>query len=366
MGVPVLVLHGVGNRRREPFGEQVGRLQGRAGPDVELIPVFWGDLGAGSANFDPVLPDTDEGDGAESVTVGPGVLTAGEQAEIVAAAAEAQMGQESPLAPAPDGTGIQEAVREGLPRTTFLSTVQSPKVLAAVGQLVGKAAAPAIEADESEAPAFIGRLVHNVLSGADRLVGAVMGEVIGGVHHDLRSSLVPGVAGFLGDVFAYQHHRRLIQEAIFTEIDGHDSTRGMGTEDNPIHVVAHSLGGVIAFQAATAADTGRPLFIDSFVTFGSQAGFFHLLDPRDSGLPPFAPGTPVVVRKSIRRWTNLWEPLDPLAFLAGTVFALDDGAGGSQAPVDRPTSHLASSGLFTHGSYWESDELADAVRTIAG
>lgn len=365
MGVPVLVLHGVGNRNKQSFVDQVGRLQARVGTDFELIPVFWGHLGAADAGFDDVLPGGDE---SESLEWAPAAVlpparsasvTTERQAAIIAAAAAAQMTQEEG-AFVPGDDGVQAAVEEGLPKTTYLRTVRNPEVLAAVGELVGKAAAPTVSSTD-EVFGALGRVVDSVLSGADRLVGAVIGDVLGNVNHDLRSTLVPGVAGFLGDVFAYQHHRRLIQDAIWTEIDGNDSTRGSGTAERPVHVVAHSLGGVISFHAATAADAGRPLFIDGFVTFGSQAGFFHILDPRNSGLAPYVDGTPVLVR-SIRRWTNLWEPLDPLAFLAGKVFVLVD-AGEAAAPVDRPTSHLASTGLFTHGTYWESDELVDAVRS---
>jgi hypothetical protein len=368
MGVPVLVVHGVGNRNKQSFVDQVGRLQARVGTDFELIPVFWGHLGAAGAGFDDVLPGGDESESQELAPAAPTVLpparsasvNAERQAAIIAAAAAAQMTQEEGMfVPADDG--VQAAVEEGLPRTTYLRTVSDPEVLAAVGELVGKAAAPTLSSTD-EVFGALGRVVDSVLSGADRLVGAVIGDVLGNVNHDLRATLVPGVAGFLGDVFAYQHHRRLIQDAIWTEIDGHDSTRGSGTAERPVHVVAHSLGGVISFHAATAADAGRPLFIDGFVTFGSQAGFFHILDPRESGLAPYVDGTPVVVR-SIRRWTNLWEPLDPLAFLAGKVFVLEDAGGRADTPVDRPTSHLASSGLFTHGTYWESDELVDAVRS---
>ena len=378
MGVPVLVVHGVGNRRREPFERVVARFQERVGPDYELLPVYWGDLGASTAGFDEVLPHDDEEEGAESVGGAPDLaqvlagapgatgvaLTTEQQAAVIAEAASSELGQEGPVPTA--SAEIQAAILERLPATTHLRSVQSPQALAAVGELVGRGAGPAIEADESEAPAFVGRLVHGILDGADRLVGGVTGEVLGDVNHQLRSSLVPGVAGFLGDVFAYQHHRRAIQDKIWETIDGHDATRGSGTPERPVHVVAHSLGGVISFHAATAADTDRRLFIEGFVTFGSQSGFFHLLDPRASGLEPFGSGKPVVVTGSIRRWTNLWEPLDPLAFLAGPVFRLDDGAGGSHAPHDRATAHLVSSGFFTHGSYWESDELVDAVRSTLG
>lgn len=376
MGVPVLVVHGVGNPRREPFEAAVGRVQARLGPAFELVPAFWGDLGAARAVYDPVLPGADD-EGAESVAPGaaqPGAVRSDEErAALISATAAAEAARadgEAPALGAPvrvatPGAGpeaIEAIVRQELPGTTHLRTVSNPEVLAAVGELVGRGAGAAMSDGGEEAPAFLGRIVGGLLDGADRLVGAVVGEVLGNVNRDIRSNLVPGVAGFLGDVLAYQHHRRAIQERLWETIEAHPATRGAGGPERPVHVMAHSLGGVIGFHAATAADTGRRLHIDGFVTFGSQSGFFHLLDPRASGLAPFEAGHPVPVPGTIRRWTNLWEPLDPLAFLAGPVFRLDDGAGGSRRPDDRATAHLASSGFFTHGTYWDCDELLDSVR----
>jgi hypothetical protein len=64
---------------------------------------------------------------------------------------------------------------------------------------------------------------------------------------------------------------------------------------------------------------------------------------------------------SLPAWTNLWEPLDPLAFLAGTVFQLPNGG----RPVDVTVSHHASDGWWTHSSYWElgvvARDIADAL-----
>jgi hypothetical protein len=77
----------------------------------------------------------------------------------------------------------------------------------------------------------------------------------------------------------------------------------------PVDVLAHSLGGVITFDTATA---DQPLWIRQFVTFGSQPSLFHVCDPRGGALTPYA-GAPVQLPQSIGAWTNLWEPLDPVA-----------------------------------------------------
>ncbi|MEU8728679.1 hypothetical protein AB0C68_04755 [Streptomyces tendae] len=60
---------------------------------------------------------------------------------------------------------------------------------------------------------------------------------------------------------------------------------GPGPPDRPVRVVAHSLGGVVAVDMATAS---APLWTSSLLTFGSQAAFFHVCDPRGGQLAPYA------------------------------------------------------------------------------
>jgi hypothetical protein len=93
------------------------------------------------------------------------------------------------------------------------------------------------------------------------------------------------------------------------------------------------------------------------VTFGSQPSFFHVCDPRGGKLTPYA-GEPVSLPASLGAWTNLWEPLDLVAFIAARVFRLHDGS----KPNDIEVPHLASSGLWTHSSYWTIDFVIQAIR----
>lgn len=104
-----------------------------------------------------------------------------------------------------------------------------------------------------------------------------------------------------------------------------------------MRVIGHSLGGVIAVDMATAND---PLWTESLVTFGSQSPLFHVCDPRGGQLRPYEDGARVALPASLGAWTNLWEPLDVLAFIAAKMFRMHDGS----APVDVPVAHLASSG----------------------
>jgi hypothetical protein len=131
--------------------------------------------------------------------------------------------------------------------------------------------------------------------------------------------------------------------------------RAICSPERPVKVVAHSLGGVIAVDMATS-DT--PLWMERLVTFGSQAAFFHICDPRGGQLRAYV-GDQVTLPASLGDWTNLWEPLDMLAFSASRVFRLHDGT----APADRPVAHAASTGLWTHGCYWDHPDIAAAIGT---
>ena len=133
------------------------------------------------------------------------------------------------------------------------------------------------------------------------------------------------------------------------------------TAGNAVDVIAHSLGGVIVFDAATTATP--TLHVRRFITFGSQASFFQVLDPR-TGLATYIPkkGDGTTAKKiplppTIGTWLSLWEPLDPLAFLAGSIFTLSS----QETPTDEMVPH-APAQLWTHSEYWTSDFVVEAIR----
>src|SRR5438128_1106740 len=204
----------------------------------------------------------------------------------------------------PDSTSLQAVLHAELPNTTYLKLIDSEPVLRAVGESIGSSlkrnreAAPEVETARDLGGTLIGGLLHD----ADRLVGAILGDAFGTVNRFVRTALVPNIAEGLGDVFVYEHRREEIQNRIWMAIGA--EAPGYGTQAKPIHVVAHSLGGVISFQAATSSE-GRKLWIDGFVTFGSQAPFFHVLDPAGSVIPAYKHDFPVAIPNSIRSWTNL-------------------------------------------------------------
>ena len=270
----------------------------------------------------------------------------------------------------------------------YLKAIDHPGVLQAIGRAVadavteddtlvlfddddaaGESGTFAVRDDESEIDGHeistrgpttaFRRVVGRVVYGVDRAVGAVLGEVLGSVQQFLRQKVSHGVARFIGDVLVYQRNQDKIQQRLRSYLPD-----GWGTDDDhAVDVIAHSLGGVIVFDAATTAVPS--LHVRRFVTFGSQAAFFQVIDPR-TGLAPYAPkkddrtAAPTIpLPPTIGTWLSLWEPLDPLAFLAGSIFTLSS----QQSPVDQMVPH-APTQLWTHSEYWTSDFVVESIRHV--
>jgi hypothetical protein len=165
-----------------------------------------------------------------------------------------------------------------------------------------------------------------------------------------------GVARNLGDLMVYQRHREEIHRRVRDTIAAKAGPAAGRDDANRIHLVGHSLGAVIAMDMATS--DVDPVYAESIVTFGSVWSLLHLWHPYGA-VPPYR-GEPVRLPETVRRWTNLWEPLDLMAFLAAPVFVQHGGAPPSDVELRRGYAKT----LFTHSVYWESPQLL-AVLTDA-
>lgn len=397
MSGPAFVLHGVANRDEEAFVAQVGALEARVaarrGEPLELVPVFWGDLGARTEHLDLVIPGTGHtppglaeellrkpsrpGGAAtrEALLDGPGLVAAAASttaparpavpAAPTSSAGPADAGRPDDtgdrgvgMRPAPGAARLDAAVRTAWPRLQHLPLVDDRVLLSDVGRLLGQTAPGPSDAGERG----LGDWVQERLRDLDLLVGRVVANAAGTVNTVVRAQVAPAVAQLLGDVVVYQRLadriRGRVRDVVAAWSDQHRdvSLPSLGSPAAPLSVVGHSLGGVIAVDLAVADP--RPLWISHLVTFGSQWPLFQLVDPRLPGPPPGTP--PIPLPAALGSWTNLWEPLDPLAFVAGRAFRLAAGV-----PTDVEAAHLASTGLWTHSSYWVSDDLTDVLaRTL--
>jgi hypothetical protein len=272
MPQPVLVIHGIGVRDPGKFFKSVDALDDSLGDGYELIPVFWGDLGAGDEHLDRVI------------------------------------------ARYPDRSG-------------GVTSMVADRFAASVTNRLGKTMSwVSRKRGDDEAAARISEQARQM---RDDMKGRVRGYV-NGKFQDMRGALTAALLPFLADVIVYQSQtQRAVIHQRFREVIDKELGSDYGTAAKPLTVIAHSLGGVITFDMATAETS--PLHLETFITLGSQPAFFHMLDPR-SGCVPAYRGEPVTLPATFRRWTNIWDELDVLAFGVSEIFRLHDGG----LPVDRP------------------------------
>jgi hypothetical protein len=398
MTEPVLVVHGVANRSRKAFEAQVSELGRKIDAHWQLIPVFWGDLGGQNVDVADTLPLMRAAIRAEAIGIDPALVEAilgGVAAADARAATRATADPESAILDgvnhgargaagvptrAPDEVdAIRQAIGDELPNTRYLRLIRDRAVLEAVGRALSAAGSGAAEgppagaalvrapgapagpygvaaasADTRGLREHIGTVSKAVLKTLDELVGTVVGKSLAQANESLREYAAIPFINFFGDIVAYQRNQQAIHRRLWDAIGR--SAAGYGTKQKPINLIAHSLGGVVSFDAAL--DTARPLWIKTFLTFGSQAPFFHVVDPRRP-LAAYTRGHPVTLPETIGSWMNLWEPLDFLAFAASRVFRLASGG----SPQDVEVDHLASYGLYTHSAYWGAPQLVSAIRT---
>jgi len=298
----VLLIHGMAMRSEAKVVQYATSLNELIGDDYELVPVYWGDLGADDTYMHKV------------------------------------MGRHPTSA-----TGFSNMVHEAVARPWSRN---KGRVRAWIERRKGDRGRSAV----------ITRASKKRSTDARSRVHGYFGEKF----QDIRLWLTQQTLPFIADVIVYQSHtyREKIQQRV-REVIKRELGEKAGTADQPIKVIAHSLGGVASFDLACLIDD--PLHIEALVTMGSQPAFFHLLDPRE-GVPAFE-GEPVVVPATIGRWTNVWDEYDMLGFATDEVFRLYDGT----APLDvrvRATRSRLKGGIMmrSHLRYFTNQDTADAIR----
>lgn len=386
MTTPVFVIHGIGQRNPAGFSRAVDTLANKIG--IKAHPVYWGNLGASydwiartvpgapDDTLDPSAGPAPEVDAlahflASSVPPSAGVSGDGQIPEsVVAAGTETVVGMVG-------GRGIRaevdsetvavvrEALEDNWAELRWLPLLDDAALKQAVGDAltapIGDVATYTFDGGDFPHLSLLGsdarRFWDESVKQMDHVVGAAFNAAAGKLNSVLRARFLPGITRAVGDILVYQRHRTEICDRVRAEIHAVDSRLGR-TAEYPVDIVAHSLGGVIAVDLATSDD---PIWVRTLVTFGSQPSFFHVCDPRGWKIVRYN-GSAVTLPKSIDAWTNLWEPLDLLAFVAEPIFKLHDGS----APKDAEVEHLASSGLWTHSAYWNLDEVVTRIQEALG
>jgi hypothetical protein len=378
----VPVLHGVANPDKKDFEDRVHVLNGLIGDRWQLVPVFWDPVGSHPLHVEDALPKpgarearggtlrarSDDIDGGVSLLGGPrtgargGTAVRGDperarRRKVIEAATGRGRGARSGRAAVrgPDeAEQIEAAIEEAWPDLRTVSQIDDPETLRLVGALVNSAVADRAGGGTATRGWLdeIGDIAKQVLTGADDLLGAILGRAGEQVHSLIRLWIVPNAAKGIGDVFVYQGHRDTVHKKVLDIIRKDDPT--LGTAANPISIMGHSLGGIISFDLATRSVD--PLHYKALVTFGSQSSILHILDPRGGEIDPYAPPPSVRIPDTIGHWTNIWETWDPLAFAMSPVFG----------PLDRVQDvripHRSTAPVFSHGEYWTQEDAVDAMR----
>jgi len=154
-----------------------------------------------------------------------------------------------------------------------------------------------------------------------------------------RGALSDGVLPMTGDILRYQARGEGVRQLIKRTIEH--------TPGDAITLLAHSLGGVACVDLLAMEDLGTR--VDQLITVGSQAPFFYECGALASvEHPKTLPG------HFPRRWLNIYDPWDLLAYRAATVFP--QHASDVEVSNGQPFP-------FAHSAYWSNNKVWDAVRT---
>ena len=310
---PVLVIHGAAVRNRQVFEAEVERLARAVGGQRRFVPVFWGDLARPAESIESVLPYLEWLNRSRADT-----------------------GPVDDLPRAPEELPPEE--EEPLPEGEDDSPTRRRRRLVAQRDLE--------------------RLMDRVGANWRRQSAAARRRVIASVYRVVRAQYLAASAHFAGDIILYQRHHRDIQSRVWETIMR--EAPGYGLPERPITVVAHSLGGSVAFDAAVA---GSPrIHIDHLITCACTVPYFHVIGCSPDTITPHQPGTATSLPATIRRWTNFWLPLDPWGYLAAPAFRLADGTAPTDIEVhsgereDKILRHAAS-------NYWRHPTVINGIRT---
>lgn len=136
-----------------------------------------------------------------------------------------------------------------------------------------------------------------------------------------------------------------------TEVEGYLATF-IGDITDDVYLLGHSLGGIICVDLL-ARDVAPN--VKGLITVGSQAPFFYEI----GALPALQPGQPLP--PTMPPWLNVFDRADVLAYIGERIF----NVGGEEKP--RVIDLEVTSGQpfpQSHGAYWHSTKLWDAMATF--
>ena len=135
-----------------------------------------------------------------------------------------------------------------------------------------------------------------------------------------REPLNENLGRFFGDVFVYfegrgdKHHPGKIPDRILQAIDAAAADAG----DEPLIIICHSLGAVIAFDLISYYRS--ELEVDLFVSAGSQVAHFEEIKLYHNSDRNIKLGKKAPTPANIRHWINVFDTVDIFSYACKDVF----------------------------------------------
>jgi hypothetical protein len=389
----VLVIHGVANRSRESFNADVDALRDGIGPPWRLIAVYWGDIAAPVAGIADTVPVADpqwsrdarltdsEAIGGPAGAVSPedearafglGLLATSRAADPGFTESSVQDPEETVRKAAlarlhelgiREDAAVGERIKDVGDELALLARAADGPTLVAMGVTIaeryaGVRSEPALQ-EGVLIPDWLKHVVDSTVDAVKDAVFGVVDRVGGAANARARAQLLEWLGTGVGDVLLYQGKKQDIQDRVTRDLNEHAD--GWGKPGRPIPVLAHSLGGIIAFDMAVRAEDR--LHIDPLITFGSQSSVLEIFDPRVGVDPHYSPRRRAQLPDSIGHWINVWSSLDVLAFSAKRIFQTRP----PDMVQDVRIAYRGDTDLFTHDSYWKDPYMwAEARRALEG
>jgi hypothetical protein len=381
--MPTILIHGIGYHDlaqfrtfflhvRDRLRTSVARYQAHSLPETAFFPVYWGDWGpqawyrgvslpAGIAPSPAAHPD--EMHLAGAVQAKSLDISAHAAFDAGLDALQVVLSTRGPLQEVLDDLGISVAE---LIHAVMQTNREQRRSRAVVARLFVRArlrhdstSRKIIERVESRAAlqallALILDQPQALPKGLPAVVAYPFWATVTALARHLRSSIMQVATNFVGDVMLYLARGAEVRQLVHSTVL---QARTLHPHE-PLILIGHSLGGVIAYEySIDPVFSDRPP-IDLLVTVGSQVGLFAEYGLLQVVGPPLEQGkTPSQL--SYRHgglqgpWLNFYDPDDFLSFPIGRVFR--EAADGDRiCPAGKPFP-------ASHGAYWNNEELYTAI-----
>lgn len=371
--MPIVFVHGVNNRDGDSYRENAlsrnGFLREVIAPalgidagKLTLTSPYWGLHGARFAWNMAVLPETGAGfeafggdaEGEAQGRVAGLLATSPLSGAIVADAqrdfpAAVELLFAAAAAGSTDEDDARELARAYLACARYAEQNPQPAWLAQATP--GNFADQLLYAAEDNGDESFGAggILDRLKEGLSRLAHALPDKASSLAVRLVRKSLNAALTTFIGDAFTYLARRRNedgsngpIVQVVLDAL--HQAEQARTAQDDKLIVIAHSFGGEILYDILT--HFAPQLSVDCLITVGSQVGLFEELKlylASDANLPPDAPAGRLQRPAAAKRWLNVFDTNDVLAYRLEPVVA-----GVSDFVYDTGYSTLGA-----HGGYFE-------------